>query len=180
MNNIYWILILISFQSYSQNEQWFDFELNSNVNFKLPSENANLFDSEQDGIKMYELSAEKNGIVYSGNKILIGDSSLPNNLNELKSIYDEAIPNISKNYPNTIVSKNDIEKNELKGQKMTITDSNGIRLYESEVYLINNNLFLFNCISKDDSDIKESDYFFNQISLPKKSEIRQLTGKSNN
>ncbi|REG88219.1 hypothetical protein [Winogradskyella sediminis] len=178
MKNIYWILILISFQSYSQNEQWFDFELDSLIRFKLPAENASLFDSEQDGIKMYELSAEKNGIVYSGNKILISDSSLPNSIADLKSIYDEAMPNVSKNYPNTVVKKQDIENNGFKGQKVTLTDSNGNRLYESEVYLLNNNLFLFNCISKNESDIKDSNFFFNQISLPKNSEIKQLIGKS--
>lgn len=179
MKNFYLIIILFSIQSYSQNEKWFDFELDSITKFKLPAENANLFNSEENGIKMYELSAEKNGIVYSGNKMLITKSRLPNNLDELKSIYDEAIPNISKNYPKTIVSKESIEKNGFKGQKLTLTDSIGNRLYQSEVYLLNNSLFLFNCISKDDSDIKEAEYFFNHISLPTNSSIIQLTEKSN-
>ena len=178
MKNFYWILILISFQSFAQNEQWFDFELDKNVRFKLPAENANLFDSEQDGIKMYELSAEKNDIVYSGNKMLIDEQSLPNSKEELISLYEEAVPNIPKSYPNTTVSKKEINKNGLIGQKLTLTDSKGNRLYESEVYLMNNQLFLFNCISKNDTGITDSDYFFNHISLPKISEIKQLTGKS--
>ncbi|UAB82290.1 hypothetical protein INR76_05890 [Marixanthomonas sp. SCSIO 43207] len=144
MKNIYWILILISFQSFAQNGQWFDFELDKNVRFKLPAENANLFDSEQDGIKMYELSAEKNDILYSGNKMLIDEQSLPNSKKELISLYEEAVPNISKSYPNTTVSKQEINKNGLIGQKLTLTDSSGNRLYESEVYLMNNQLFLFN------------------------------------
>mgnify|MGYP001405974542 CR=1 FL=1 len=178
MKNIYWILILISVQSYAQNEQWYDFELDKNVRFKLPAENANLFDSEQDGIKMYELSAEKNDIVYSGNKMLIDEKSLPNSKEELINLYEEAVPNISKSYPNTTVSKKEINKNGLIGQKLTLINSSGNRLYESEVYLMNNQLLLFNCISKNDSGIIDSDYFFNQISLTKNSEIKQITGKS--
>ncbi|WP_313111757.1 hypothetical protein [Aequorivita sediminis] len=178
MKNIYWILILISFQSFAQNGQWFDFELNKNVRFKLPAENANLFDSEQDGIKMYELSAEKNDIIYSGNKMLIDVQSLPNSKKELISLYEEIVPNISKSYPNTSVSKKEINKNGVIGQKLTLTDSTGNRLYESEVYLMSNHLFLFNCISKNDTGITDSDYFFNHISLPKISEIKQINGKS--
>ncbi|MGK0210448.1 MAG: hypothetical protein ACI9D4_000758 [Polaribacter sp.] len=177
MKNIYWILILISIQSYSQNEQWFDFELHKNVRFKLPAENANLFDSIQNGAKMYELSAELNGVAFTGNKIIVEDIILPHNLDDLKSLYD-LMSNGSKSYPNTKVVKKDIEKNGFIGQKVTLTDSIGNRLYESEVYLLDNHLFLFNCISKDNSDIKNSDYFFNQISLPKDSGIKQLTGKS--
>ncbi len=178
MKNICWILILISFQSYSQNEQWYDFELDSLVKFKLPAENANLFDSIQDGFKMYELSAKKERIIFSGNKIKIENSSLPYNLNDLKNLYDEAEPNASINYPNTVAHKQEIERNGFSGRKLTLTDSIGNRLYESEVYLLNNNLFLFSCISQDNSDIKDFDYFFEQISLPKNSEIKQLTGKS--
>ncbi|MEO1032724.1 MAG: hypothetical protein AAFX55_15030 [Bacteroidota bacterium] len=178
MKNVYWILVLISFQTFAQNGQWFDFELDKNVRFKLPAENANLFDSEQDGIKMYELSAEKSEIVYSGNKMLINEQSLPKSKEELISLYEEAIPNISKSYPNTNVSKKEINRNGLIGQKLTLTNNSGNLLYESEVYLMENQLFLFNCISKNDSGITDSDYFFNQISLPKSSEVKQITGKS--
>ena len=177
LKKIYWIIILFSIQSYSQNEQWFDFELEKNVRFKLPAENANLFDSEQDGIKMYELSAEKNDIVYSGNKMQIDEQGLPSSKDELMSIYDQAVPNISKSYPNTKLSKKEINKNGLIGQKLSLTDSIGNKLYESEVYLMNNQLFLFNCISKNNSGITDSEYFFSQISVPTKSEIKQLTGK---
>lgn len=177
MKNFYWILILISFQSFAQNQQWFDFELEKNVSFKLPAENANLFDSEQDGIKMYELSVEKNDIVYSGNKMLIDDQSLPSSKNDLMSFYDYAAPNISKNYPNTEASQKEINKNGIIGQKLTLTDDNGNRVYESEVYLINSQLYLFNCISKNYSDINDSDYFFSQVSLPKNSGIEQFSKK---
>jgi hypothetical protein len=126
---------------------------------------------------MYELSAELNGVAFTGNKIIVEDIILPHNLDDLKSLYD-LMSNGSKSYPNTKVVKKDIEKNGFIGQKVTLTDSIGNRLYESEVYLLDNHLFLFNCISKDNSDIKNSDYFFNQISLPKDSGIKQLTGKS--
>ena len=179
MKNIYWILILISFQSFSQNQQWYDFELDSLVRFKLPAENASLFDSIQNNIKMYELTAEKNGIVYGGNKIYVRDEGLPNSIDDLKSLYDETIPSDTKSFLNTIVNKQEVVKNGFIGQKVTLTDSIGNRVYESEIYLLNNHLFLFNCISKDNSDIIDSDYFFEQISLPKNSEIKQLTGKSN-
>ena len=174
-------MLLISVQSFSQNEEWFDFELDSTlkVTFKLPVEEANLFDSVQDGIKMYEISAEKNGVIYYGNKMLLSDLSLPNNIDDLKSIYDEASPTSSKNYPNTIASKTKIEKNKLIGQKLTLTDSIGNRLYESEVYLLNNKLFLFSCFSKENSPTENSNYFFDSVSLPKNSESMQLTGKSN-
>ncbi len=178
MKNLYWILILISFQSYSQNDNWHSYKLDSSVKFQLPVENANLFDSVQNGIKTYELSAEKNEIVFSGNKMKIENSSLPNTLKDLKNLYDQAIPNISKSFPNTIEKKQDIERNGFKGQKFYLTDSIGNKLYESEVYLLDDNLFLFQIISKDDSAIKDSDYFFNQISLPINSGIEQLTGKS--
>ena len=110
--------------------------------------------------------------------MLIEEQSLPNFKEELISLYEEAVPNISKNYSNTTVSKKEINKNGIIGQKLTLTDSSGKRLYESEVYLMNNQLFLFNCISKNDSGITDSDYFFNQISLTINSEIKQITGKS--
>ena len=128
---------------------------------------------------MYELTAEKNGIVYGGNKIYVRDEGLPNSIDDLKSLYDETIPSDTKSFLNTIVNKQEVVKNGFIGQKVTLTDSIGNRVYESEIYLLNNHLFLFNCISKDNSDIIDSDYFFEQISLPKNSEIKQLTGKSN-
>ncbi len=178
MKKIYWIIILISFQSYSQNEQWKDFELDSKVRFQLPTENANLFDSIQNGVKMYELSKELNETFYSGNKMTI-EFNGPKNTEELKALYEDAMSDVSKSYPNTTEKKLDIEKNGLLGRKLSLTDNNGNLLFESELYFLDDNLYMFNCASKNRKAVKDNQYFFDKISLPNKTETKQLTGKSN-
>ena len=179
MKNIYWILILISFQSFAQNEQWFEYKLDSLVSFQLPAENANLFDSEENNVKMYELSARLNEVAYVGNKIKFEENGLPNSLDNLRKLYADLEDNALKSYSNAKISNKEIENNGFIGQKTIVVDSNDNRIYESELYLLDNQLFLFNCFSKDENYIKDSDYFFSKINLPKNSGIKQLTGKSN-
>ncbi|MCP4802159.1 MAG: hypothetical protein GY891_04775 [Bacteroidetes bacterium] len=179
MKNIYWILILISYQSFSQNEQWFEYKLDSLVSFQLPAENANLFDSEENNVKMYELSARLNEVAYAGNKIKVEEDGLPNSLDELRKLYADLEDNALKSYSYAKISNKEIKNNGFIGLKTIVVDSIDNRLYESEIYLLDNQLFLFNCFSKDDNFIKDSDYFFSKISLPKNSGIEQLTGKSN-
>ncbi len=179
MKNIYWIFILFSFQAYTQNEQWFDFELEKNVQFKLPAKNVNLFDSDENGVKYYELSARLNEVAYAGSKIKVEEDALPNSLEALRGFYNDMETSVLKSYPDAIISNKEIENNGFKGLKTVINDSIGNRVYESEMYLLGNNLFLFNCFSKDKNYIENSDYFFKQIAFPKNSGIKQLTGKSN-
>src|SRR5690606_24181313 len=70
------------------------------------------------------------------------------------------------------------KRNGLIGRKFVLTDNNGRRLFESEVFLIENHLYMFICLSKENEEIKNSEYFFNQIYLPENSHTKQLTGKS--
>tara|TARA_Y100001935_G_scaffold252997_1_gene258111 strand:- start:387 stop:1034 length:648 start_codon:yes stop_codon:yes gene_type:complete len=176
LKKIFWVIILLSFELHCQVENWVDYELDPKVRFQLPKENASLFDALQDGIKMYEFSAEKDNVVYAGNKIDVDEQLLPSSKKELIRIYDKV--NTDNSYPNATVIKKEISKNGLIGQKLVLTDSLGNRVYESEVYFFDDHVYWFNCITKNNSIIKDSDYFFGKISLPSGAEVNQLSGKS--
>ncbi|GHC58903.1 hypothetical protein [Ulvibacter litoralis] len=178
MRNIYWILIFISSQSFSQNSEWRGYKLDSLAEFQLPSQNANLFDSIDNGIKIYELSAKFNGINYVGSKSKVEQFILPSNKTELTELYNDAIFQIAKSFPNSIETKTDIVRNGYQGLKYILLDENNIPLYSAELYLLEDNLFMFYCINDAKDGSVESDYFFKSILLVEKKGAEQITGDS--
>ncbi|HEY9184007.1 MAG TPA: hypothetical protein VIM94_01660 [Salegentibacter sp.] len=178
MKKIYLILLLVSFQSFSQNNGWFGYQLDSFAKFKLPVKNASLFDSIDSGVEIYELSAKLNGVHYVGSKSVIEQSILPSDPKELYELYDNAVSQVKKSFPNSEETKSDITKSGYQGRKYTLKDENNFPVYSAELYLLENNLYMFYYINDAKEETVDSDYFFRSIFLSEDRNIEQFKGSS--
>lgn len=178
MKKIYLILLLISFQSFSQHNEWFVYEIDSFAKFELPVKDASLFDSIDSGVKIYELSTELNGVNYVGSKSVIEKSILPSDSKELSELYDNAVSQVKKSFPNSKETKSDITRNGYQGRKYVLNNEKNIAVYSTELYLLEDNLYMFYYINDTEEETVDSDYFFQSISLAENKNIEQFKGSS--
>ncbi len=167
---------MISFQSFSQSDEWFGYQLDSFAKMELPAKNANVFDSIDSGVKIYELSAKSNGVNYVGSKSAIEQSMLPSNSKELSELYNNAVSQVRKSFPNSKETKSDITKSGYQGQKYILKDENNFPEYSAELYLLEDNLYMFYYINDAKEETVDSDYFFKSISLAEDKNIEQFKG----
>lgn len=177
MNKIYLVLLLTSFQSFSQNNDWIEYQLDSLVKFQLPAKSVNVFDSIV-GVKIYELSARLNGVNYVGSKFKIEPSILPSNSNELNELYHIVIPGMVKSFPHTKETKFEITKSGYQGQKVILEDENNVPVHSLELFLLEDNLYIFYYVNDIKYEVVESDYFFQSVSLSESESIEQFRGDS--
>jgi len=171
------ILLLISFQSFSQHNEWFGYQIDSFAKLELPVKDASLFDSIDSGVKIYELSTELYGVHYVGSKSVIEKSILPSDSKELYELYDNAVSQVKKSFPNSKETKSDITRNGYQGRKYVLKNEKNIAVYSTELYLLEDNLYMFYYIN-DTKETVDSDYFFQSISLAENKNIEQFKGSS--
>ena len=169
---------------WSQNEEWYNYELDSIISIDLPGEVFEL-DTIVKGLGMYQMFSYTESSSFMVGRMHLEREDLDTNLSKLpydseslNKFYEEWFQGFIKSMSYQLKSKDSIEKENLKGLKLKFMDSSGNPTGEGEFYLVNKCLYSFYYISETGFDEKEKELFFNSINIDTDRKISQFTGNS--
>jgi hypothetical protein len=181
------LFIIILFcvkESYSQNKEWFLYDLDSIVSIEMPFIVYEI-DTIIDYNKFHQMYSENETSQFSAQKLYFGKlysnidtPTLPNNKRGLNKYYADIIEIFDQMISYNLEYKKAIKLSNLDGYKLSFNNSKDVNVQETYLYFVNKNLYYFSYINKKGIDKTDKDIFFNSIVFSTKKKLLQYPAKT--
>lgn len=178
------VSVLIPMQVFGQETEWYEFELD-NIRIDFPSEEVFQYDTIVEGIKLKQLYSQIGSATLvvqnlPGENTMSNEdlSSLPYDYKSLIKYYEEVAEGARKSSNGEKVTKKEIKLGELIGYNAIYYDETGTQFYESNTFLVDNNLIVVSCYDKGPLQNELKINFFNSLNLENFESLEQYTGTS--
>lgn len=182
--NTFIVLSLFFQLIYSQDIDWYEYDLDSIIKVDLPEEEVFELDTIMKTLPIYQIYNNIENSLFVAQKTILEKkttnkslSSLPYDLKSLNKYYSEVAKGMTNVIPYDLSSENQIEKNGLNGYKIKFNDSLQNQVYEINIYLINRYLYSFTYRNIIDFEPNEKDYFLDSFIVNENIKINQYLGE---
>lgn len=172
-------LILISFNSYSQEDEWNNYDLDSIASIDMPFEVYEI-DTIIDYNKVYQMYSEKKTAKFIAKKIYVGKRysnietlKLPNNKKGLNKFYFQIIDFFDQIIKTDFEYKKKIKKNGLEGYEISYVNKEKTKVHQIQLFYINKNLYIFSYIKENGLSELDRNIFFDSIFFDDQKELLQ-------
>lgn len=174
------IIVLFSIQhSFSQDKDWNFYDLDSIVSVEMPFVVYEI-DSITENTKVYEMYSEDKSSKYLAQKLSLKNeyaksikNILPKNSKSLKNFYLDFVDILNVDDGFYLEYGGSIENNSLLGYRFFHKSDVGKTLYESHIFYINENLYLFSYFNENGLNENYRKKFFDSIVFVSDSDLRQ-------
>lgn len=181
----YLLIFLLSINFiYSQNNDWFQHEIDSLISISIPSNEVFIIDTIANNIKLHQIYNTIGKSTFVGQRTqdlnIINEnlSTLPHNLESLKTFYNQVIKGITRTTPFKLKSKKFIFEDDFYQCKLKLVDSTNKKIYESQLILLNQYCYNITYLNQFDFNENEKEIFINSIKINKTIKTTQYKGKS--
>lgn len=178
------LLVLCCFIASSQENSWFEHEIDSVFTVEMPTEHVFVLDTIMDGYKSYNIYTDvSETITFMVQKVKPIDEQelddLPNNKRSLKKYYKEVFEGLTYeaetkdiyNFSEDTLQGLQSIKTSFYSEKQDIT-------FNTKYLLVNSGLYTFSALHQGKQENLNDNLFFNSIKLNQSVENNQFTGKS--
>jgi hypothetical protein len=162
----------------SQNQEFQTYDLSPIVSIGISGEVFEL-DTASQGVNIYTISFRIENSNFIAQKFIIVDEdmeSLPYDLPSLEKRYNGVIDGFIGDMNYELSSKELVTKYTFKGHHLKLVDESKKTVVEVEIYLLNNETYMFSYMNTEDFDEKEKDLFLNSIKINSDEKISQYLG----
>jgi len=180
------VLLILTFSStFSQDVDWYEFDLDSIITVDLPEKEIFELDTVMKGVPIYQMFNYIENSVFIAQKTELEQndsnenlSSLPYDLKSLNSYYQELSKGIVRTIPYKIDTIVEFKNKELFGYKLKFIDSLNSPVYEIDMFIINKHLYSFIYSNEVAFNQTEKKYFLNSFTIKDNTKINQFMGDS--
>lgn len=172
------LFFLFAFNLYSQENEWYEFEMDSIISFYMPSKEITESDTLIENVKIKTLNLNYGNHNFLAQKLKekANFSDLPSDSLSLIRYYNRVIKGMDKSMIHKIGEKNLIKRNNLLGYKVNFIDSTKHVVFESNIFLLGHETYTFSYINYYDFDIDLKDVYLNSITIKNPQNISQFNG----
>ena len=185
MQRILIVLFLLTLYniSYSQDLEFFEYEIDKLVKVNMPGEEVYELDTIVNGIKLYQLYTTIDDAMYVAQKTEVEKnntdknlSTLPHDKSSLNEYYSGFASGMKNGSKSELLENYEIEKNGLIGQKVIIFRSDKKPFCEAEIFLINNHIYTISYYSDENIESENKQFYLNSFSINTEIKINQFSG----
>ena len=173
------IILFLCQKSFTQNKEWFAYDLDSIVSLEMPFIVYEI-DTVIDYNKLYQIYSEDDSSKFIVQKSYFGklysnieSPSLPINEKSLNKYYRDVMNTFDEIIEYNFDSKKQIQKNNLNGYQLIYKNDDDIQVYEMNLFFFNKNLYSFSYVNENGLDKIDSKKFFDSITFDDQKKLLQ-------
>ncbi|MCW5518808.1 hypothetical protein J1N09_03095 [Aureitalea sp. L0-47] len=176
------LLVLSSSSVFSQNNEWYEFDLDTVLSFSMPSNEIMVHDTIAQGftVKAMSLNIDNHNFVAQRmnktKKVEKELSTLPHDSASLNDFYLKLIDGMQESIPYRIINKKSFLENGLTGYFVSFGNEQGEPVFDSKIYQLGKETYTLSYVNYEDFDESIRDNFHNSIRINNIESISQYEG----